>query len=194
MGRKSNKAKIIELLKVDHELVNYKDEYTDFGMCWMHKETGKYFTHEGLETESKFLLKHKIDKHITSGLGFSTEDQKWYGWSHRALYSFGIESEVKKGDCAFNGNNINDIIENTNNFWDSEYHICTNTSIEHNESENKEMMYTKWKYNDSVPSKSLHNQINGVWTEIPEFGKGEWTAKTLEDAKQMAIDFAESVS
>lgn len=33
-----------------------------------------------------------------------------------------------------------------------------------------------------------------MFIPFPEkWGKGEWTAKTLEDAKQMAIDFAESV-
>ena len=31
--------------------------------------------------------------------------------------------------------------------------------------------------------------------KYPEkWGKGKWTAKTIEDAKQMAIDFARSVS
>jgi hypothetical protein len=34
-----------------------------------------------------------------------------------------------------------------------------------------------------------------MFSEYPEkWGKGEWTAKTIEDAKQMAIDFARSVS
>lgn len=33
-------------------------------------------------------------KHI----GFSPRDQKWYGWSHRAIFGFGIGDEVKKGD------------------------------------------------------------------------------------------------
>ena len=26
---------------------------------------------------------------------------KWYGWSHRAMYGFGIGDKVKKGDCAY---------------------------------------------------------------------------------------------
>ena len=26
---------------------------------------------------------------------------KWYGWSHRAVYGFGIGDKVKKGDCAY---------------------------------------------------------------------------------------------
>lgn len=64
-------------------------------------------------------------------IGFCKKEQKWYGWSHRAIFGFGIGSEVKRGDCAY------------------------------------------------VPE---------------EFGRGEWTAETLDDAKQMAMDFAEDVS
>ena len=34
-----------------------------------------------------------------------------------------------------------------------------------------------------------------IFSKYPEkWGKGEWTAKTIEDAKQMAVDFARSVS
>lgn len=36
------------------------------------------------------------------GLGKSSNG-KWYGWSHRAVYGFGIGDKVKKGDCTYNG-------------------------------------------------------------------------------------------
>lgn len=36
------------------------------------------------------------------GLGKGS-DGKWYGWSHRAVYGFGIGDKVKKGDCAYKG-------------------------------------------------------------------------------------------
>jgi hypothetical protein len=61
-------------------------------------------------------------------VGFNKEEKKWYGWSHRGKYGFGIGSTVREGDIAYN------------------------------------------------------NEI------------GEWTAETLEDAKQMAIDFARSIA
>ncbi len=38
----------------------------------------------------------------TSGpeqIGFDPKTQKWYGWSHRGIYGFGIGHTVKKGDC-----------------------------------------------------------------------------------------------
>lgn len=32
-------------------------------------------------------------------IGFSEKEQKWYGWSHRAMCGFKIGDVVKKGDC-----------------------------------------------------------------------------------------------
>ena len=32
-------------------------------------------------------------------IGFCKDDQKWYGWSHRAIYGFGVGDTVKEGDC-----------------------------------------------------------------------------------------------
>ena len=61
-------------------------------------------------------------------IGFSETEQKWYWWSHRAIYGFGVGSEVKKGDAGY----------------------------------------------DPV--------------------EGKWTAKTPDDAKKMAINFANAVS
>ena len=56
-------------------------------------------------------------------------------------------------------------------------------------------VYVSWTYSDKVPNKKIRGQISGVFNIYPErYGKGEWEAKTLEDAKQMAIDFAGGVS
>lgn len=38
--------------------------------------------------------------HSICSIGFCPSKQKWYGWSHRAIYGFGIGDIVKKGDCA----------------------------------------------------------------------------------------------
>ena len=32
-------------------------------------------------------------------IGFCEKDQKWYGWSHRAMHGFSIGDVVKEGDC-----------------------------------------------------------------------------------------------
>ena len=150
MGRKSNATKIRELLATDHELIDYKDNGTDFGMCWMHKVTGKYFTSnaDNILLRSRFLLDHNIDSQITHGLGFSSNASIWYGWSRRAICGFIIGSSIKKGDCAYVSDSIQNQIDAVNSFWiDDKYHTKTTTSIRFNKSENKNMLYTEWKYN-----------------------------------------------
>ena len=39
------------------------------------------------------------DRGRTCSIGFCEAEQKWYGWSHRAIYGFGIGDVVKEGDC-----------------------------------------------------------------------------------------------
>lgn len=57
-------------------------------------------------------------------------------------------------------------------------------------------VFASWVYSESTPNEQLRGQfVNGRFTPFPEvFGRGEWKAETLEDAKQMAKDFAEDVS
>jgi hypothetical protein len=38
-------------------------------------------------------------EHNVCSIGFSEREQKWYGWSHRAIYGFGIGYVAKEGDC-----------------------------------------------------------------------------------------------
>jgi hypothetical protein len=41
----------------------------------------------------------------------------------------------------------------------------------------------------------MRGKLSGVFSPYPKtWGKGQWTAKTIDDAKQMAIDFARCVS
>lgn len=32
-------------------------------------------------------------------IGFCEKEEKWYGWSHRAIFGFGVGAVVKEGDC-----------------------------------------------------------------------------------------------
>ena len=32
-------------------------------------------------------------------IGWCEKEQKWYGWSHRAIFGFGVGDVVKEGDC-----------------------------------------------------------------------------------------------
>ncbi len=77
-------------------------------------------------------------------IGFCWKEEKWYGWSHRAIYGFGIGDTVEEGDCcSLSG-------------WTEEY------LKDHPEADK------------SLPV--------------------GFQAKSLDDAKRMAIAFAERVS
>ncbi len=82
--------------------------------------------------------------HKVCSIGFCEKEQKWYGWSHRAIWGFGIGAIAKEGDC------------------------CTTSG------------WTE-KYLQKHPEERL---------KIIPVG---FKAKTLDDAKRMAIAFASSV-
>ena len=37
--------------------------------------------------------------HCVCSIGFCEKEQKWYGWSHRAIYGYGVGDEVTEGSC-----------------------------------------------------------------------------------------------
>ena len=111
----------------------------DGGYIGMPEDAWVYFKVYGLTQIQK-----ADPKDNTCSIGFNEEEQKWYGWSHRALSAFGIGDVVKEGDC-------------------------TNTSG-----------FTK-EYLEWHPEADISLPVG-------------FTAKTLEDAKKMAIVFGESVS
>ena len=77
-------------------------------------------------------------------IGFSERNQKWYGWSHRAICGFAVGDEVKEGDCT------------NSSGWTDEY-------------------------------LAEHPEADGA---LPVGFK----ATSLEDARRMAVAFAEAVS
>lgn len=44
-------------------------------------------------------------------IGFSDKEQKWYGWSHRAIFGFAVGDQVKEGDCCASSGWTNDYLE-----------------------------------------------------------------------------------
>jgi hypothetical protein len=132
----------------------------------------------------------------TSGIcsiGFCEKEQKWYGWSHRAIFGFGIGDKVSKGDCAFVPRNINEAITAAVNFWSGENKESVSGNVVTTK-EDGEHILVSWTYDDKVPNEKLRLTEQSIVCPIPIFGKGEWVAATLEDARQMACDFAQGVS
>jgi hypothetical protein len=178
------------------------------------KFNGEYITRVGMEDNIAFLADREITEQLTHGVGFSPKDNKWYGWSHRAIYGFTVGSTCEEGNCHYQPKDKEDFLRQVIVFWSdpdrlnvkgeyTEEEIMYSEPVNPGEAEQKSVssgkfqkgIYVSWTYNDTIPNEKLHNTISGVFTPYPDrWGKGEWTAKTMEDAKQMAIDFNESVS
>lgn len=157
---------------------------------WKSKFDDSYMTHVGLEDELRFLADRGITAELTHGVGFSPTEKKWYGWSHRAIYGFGIGSTCRRGDCHYRAANLNDEIEAAILFWSDE----NKTNMKAEQVKDGELSVS-WEYNNKMPNEKLRGTIKSVsWEYDTTFGKGEWKAKTLEDAKLMAIDFSAGVS
>lgn len=170
-----------------------KLEGCDPAPAYFSKFDNSYIIHVGLEDHVKYLADKEITDELTHGIGFSPKDKKWYGWSHRAIYGFSIGSECKKGDCHYIGSDLKEQEEAAILFWSDECHldVKSNGVIE---DDGEKFFDIVWTYDNKVPNEALRETIGGCWAHIKPLGRGEWTAKTMEDAKLMAIDFNKGVS
>lgn len=170
---------------------------------------GKYI---GLPEYAKMLLvRYDIrpevigDNNVCS-IGFSPRDQKWYGWSHRALYGFGIGSKVAKGDCAYVGATPEDLIDKHAEFFAD---VSPESGQRHRDEcqiledgSGIRILHAPLKIHmaDSI-QEALDDEVELEEVDIYKdafsvikCGRGEWVANSLGDAKQMAIDFANGVA
>jgi len=159
--------------------------------CYYSNFDDSYITFVGLEPDLKYLADREITENLQHGVGFSPKDGKWYGWSHRAIYGFKVGSTCVKGNCHYRAANEADEIEDAIRFWSDTGHINVTA-----EKVKDGVIHVSWEYDDTVQNEKLHGTISGVdWEYDPSsFGKGEWEAKTMDDAKRMAQDFNEGVS
>jgi len=190
------------------ELVSYVGPSTipeDDGLIYYSKFDGSYITRVGLEDDVAHLVKRGILEELRHGTGFSPSVKQWYGWSHRAIHGFGIGSTVTRGDCAYAPTCKEDFVQESLKFWNVDDGIwrecetpevtCTTTlvSLDDDYIQGGEvgfMLVTKTTFKGADRDYTHNN-----FTPYPEkYGRGEWVAETLEDAKQMAIDFSSGVS
>lgn len=127
--------------------------------------------------------------HNVCSIGFCEKEQKWYAWSHRAMYGFGIGSKVKKGDCAYTPRNI---LELYASLTDSERKRILDADVDGLTIEH--CSYKAIPVDPNNPDGDLQCSDPIIDSYTINTGRGEWEAKTLEDAKQMAIEFARSVA
>ena len=189
------------------ELVAYikpSNLLSDDGLIYYSKFDNSYITRVGMEDSIAHLVKRGITEQLQHGTGFSPSEQKWYGWNHRAIYGFSIGSKVSRGDCAYFPTCKEDFVQELLKFWEVDDGIwreceepettCTKTmvSLDDNYIQDGEvgfMLVTETKFRGADRDYAHNN-----FTPYPEqYGRGEWVAETLEDAKQMAIDFSSGV-
>lgn len=188
--------KVSDWLEVNAEKVPSGAGITDTPK-WVTKARGDYITLAGMEDTLEYLVKFGITDFVAStwdqgkpiNIGLNPIEEKWYGWSHRALYGFEVGSECKRGDCHYRPVDKDDFLEDMVRFWSSDDRV--NIHGEHQD----DGVYIEWEYDQSIPNEKMRGQITGSHQQYPdEYGKGEWAAKTLADARQMAIDFANDVA
>jgi len=185
--------------------IEKSDITNDDGEIYTSKVDGSYLTRVGMENDLNFLLKNGISEqiqspgnHTVASIGFNPIEQKWYGWSHRAIFGFGIGGECKKGNVHYLPLNKEEFIEDNLRFWgdtDMEDTYKLNPMVREEIQDGKLGVYVEYTYADTLPNVKNRGKLGGMFTEYPtKWGKGEWVATSLEEAKQMAIDFANGVS
>ena len=110
---KGEKMEITKVLKVRRykigyevrtELIDSGNNNDDFTMKSAYNSKGDYIGSSRDAHRLCFnygIIPEKISpKNNVCSIGFSKKNNKWYGWSHRALYGFKIGDSIKKGDCA----------------------------------------------------------------------------------------------
>jgi len=125
--------------------------------------------------------------HSVCSIGYAPKTKKWYGWSHRAIYGFSIGSTCKKGDCHYIPSSFTQIGYDCS-FREGD--MCNASTWRKVVAIDPDKPEGLLEVTGPVRGRVRCSRENCVI----ELGRGEWAAKTMEDAKQMAIDFARSVS
>ncbi len=140
-----------------------------------------------------FMLEHGI-KEVEPNLGWSEDEQQWYGWSHRAISGFGVGSKVVKGDIGYVAMSTAELINDYAEFFADVGKADHYRSLCVDKGDHIRIYTTK-------PDLRWHTLLF-AWLGLTEsqnyhvrhVGKGEWEAKCLTDAHLMAVNFAEAIS
>jgi len=139
-------------------------------------------------SEKSIVLSDEIPR-----IGFNNKQQRWYGWKYNIcknklniiFRSFGIGEIITKGDEIYIPSNEDELIEK---FVNSNSDIQKITKILYN------MPDPLCRYIGIGVIIYYINKFNlqcTEWLPYPdEWGRNPWIARTLDDAKKMAIEFA----
>jgi len=138
--------------------------------------------------------KRADDSNVCS-IGFCEREQKWYGWSHRAMFGFGVGSTVVRGDCGYRAATPEELKAEITTPDEGGWSWMKPAEVE--------IVDGGVRLNHKMMNHTTEDPVTGElggWVPAPdsvqtiECGRGEWTAETLTEAKRMACDFAEGVS
>lgn len=156
-------------------------------------------------------------------VGFCERENKYYGWSHRAMYGFGVGSKLGPGDSGYTPDTVEGLARE---------HLLWRMPTDLGEGsrtgngmlkvkvpamyvtpdrkmllvEDGDTMATVIQQQGETPEDMMDRILRKYLVtrdmtsedkrrlNLYRTGKGEWTAKTLDDARQMAVDFAEDVA
>ena len=122
----------------------------------------------------------------TCSIGFCEQDQKWYGWSHRSIFGFGIGHAVSVGSAGYLPASKEAFRRQMLSNWSPSEQMSARIEEGKVGPEGAEGIKIEW---------DKHDDIMGIFHPYPEkWGRGTWVAETPEDCKQMAIDYAGGVS
>ena len=176
--------------------------YTKVGFYYVgDKKVAEMLLSKGITEQ---IQPHSGNIEHTCSIGFNPIEQSWNGWSHRAIFGFGIGSEVKKGDCAYHPTCAADMEAEYLAFWDigiereceTPDKKCT-TQLDYMNHDVVEDGVLGFKASKTT---TFNFEGRGPFTHVgfepypAVWGRGEWRALTLDDAKEMAIAFAAGVS
>lgn len=178
--------------------------YTPEGHYIGSPSTARYLLHFGL-TQIQTLTGNNV-----CSLGWCEAEQKWYGWSHRALYGFGIGSRVRKGDVAYRPATPEalkeDLTTPDEDGWawqkpqdvtliEGGVRVRVRPIMVHAVAETPHELdepLTMEGGEHSEPMIAMY-PTEEEYFEI-KCGRGEWVARTLEEAREMAEDFASEIA
>ena len=121
----------------------------------------------------------KINKNYSGcNIGFSEKNQKWYAWSYRGILEFGIGSKITKESDGYKASNPQELYEQYTKVYEDGIRLFYPEDVKITKTGIRITTYAE----NSKPS---YNYV--------KCGKGEWEAKTLADAKLMAITAAKYI-
>jgi len=200
-------------LKIVEDNFTLRPSRVGDGMEFASTIDGSYFTiHSMIDDEVKMLAKFGITEQIQNHkgiedhsccIGFNPVEQKWYGWSHRAIYGFGVGSKCEKGNCHYVPATADELLDSVTAKDDDGYAWQKPENVEKIEGGIRIRIPMTTCGPSSIidlcdnvidlQGESLSpDQAADSFFEL-QIGRGEWVAETLDDARQMAVDFAEGV-